>query len=207
MKNLYDEDYFERGKLVGKSCYMNYRWLPDLTIPFCKRIIEELRISEDDKILDFGCAKGYLVKAFRLLGIDAYGADISEYAIKSAPSDIRNFLFLIDENCCNLNSYYDWIIAKDTLEHITYENIDNILLKLRSLCKKMFCIIPLGDGEKYIEYDNNLDITHFIKESLEWWIEKFEKSDFIVEKSCYDVKGMKQRYDSRRKGHGFFVLS
>ena len=71
----------------------------------------------------------------------------------------------------------------------------------------MFCIIPLGDGEKFIEPDNNIDITHHIKESLEWWCDKFKRSGFLIEKSCYDMRGMKQRYDKSKRGHGFFILS
>jgi SAM-dependent methyltransferase len=206
MKTLYDEEYFERGEETGKSCYKNYRWIPELTLPFCKQIVEQLNIEEDESILDFGCAKGYMVKAFRLLNRDARGVDISEYAIESAPVEIKRFVCLTDENCTDLDGHYDWVIAKDTLEHISYNKIDNVLKRLRVICDKMFCIIPLGDGEKYIESDNNVDVTHFIKESLEWWNTKFENTGFVVEKSCYDMKGMKQRYDKRKKGHGFFIL-
>ena len=53
MKNLYDEEYFERGIESHKSCYTNYRWIPELTIPLAFRLIEYLRISSSEKILDF----------------------------------------------------------------------------------------------------------------------------------------------------------
>ena len=64
----YDKDYYECGIESGKSLYNNYRWMPELTIPFCSRIVEHLKISTEQKVLDFGCAKGYSVKAMRLLG-------------------------------------------------------------------------------------------------------------------------------------------
>lgn len=92
MKNLYDEDYYERGIENGVSCYTNYRWLPELTIPMAATMIEYLGIDMGDRILDFGCAKGYLVKAFRLLHREAYGFDISDYARENAHDDIRKYV-------------------------------------------------------------------------------------------------------------------
>src|SRR5579862_3672374 len=82
--SVYDESYFLRGKESGKSLYENYRWMPDLTIPMVQRIIEHCGIRRGDSILDFGCARGYVVRAFRELGYNAYGYDISRWAIENA---------------------------------------------------------------------------------------------------------------------------
>ena len=43
-------------------------------------------------VLDVGCAKGFLVRHLRKLGVDAWGTDISEYAISTAPADVRPYL-------------------------------------------------------------------------------------------------------------------
>ncbi len=75
-KKFYDYDYFEKGVTSKKSCYLNYRWMPDLTIPMASKIIKFLNIRDKESILDFGCSKGYMVRAFRLLDINAYGVDI-----------------------------------------------------------------------------------------------------------------------------------
>ena len=40
-----------------------------------------LPIAEGERILDFGCAKGFLVKAMRILDVAAQGVDVSKYAI------------------------------------------------------------------------------------------------------------------------------
>ena len=117
MKNLYDENYYERGIETGVSCYSNYRWIPELTIPMAARLIEYLGIAEHQKILDFGCAKGYLVKAFRLLHREAYGYDKSEYAINCVPEEIKDYI----RN--QVDGGYDWIISKDVFEHIPYQEL------------------------------------------------------------------------------------
>lgn len=44
------------------------------------------------RVLDVGCAKGYMVYAFNECGVDAWGVDISEFALADAPHCIRSKL-------------------------------------------------------------------------------------------------------------------
>src|SRR5437870_13556529 len=43
------------------------------------------------KVLDVGCAKGFLVECLRDRGVEAYGFDISEYAISQVRRDVRPY--------------------------------------------------------------------------------------------------------------------
>ncbi len=176
---MYDEDYFERGEEKGISLYTNYHWLPKLTIPFCTVLLELLGIRRNSTILDFGCAKGYMVRAFRLLGRDAYGVDISEYAVSCAPEDMKSYITLI-RSLNDISSTYDWIIAKDIFEHIAYDELDYLLKRLRSIGQHLFAIIPLGDGNKFLEGRDEKDITHIIRENMLWWEDKFIKAGYSI---------------------------
>ena len=93
----YDWTYFDRGLETGQSLYQKYRWLPDQTIPLAGAIIDMLPIRPSDRVCDFGCAMGFLVKALRLLHRDAWGVDLSGYAISEAESDTWPFLLIGDE--------------------------------------------------------------------------------------------------------------
>lgn len=201
MKNLYNEEYFERGIENKKSCYTNYRWIPELTIPLAFSLIEYLKISPEEKILDFGCAKGYLVKAFRLLHRQAFGYDISTYAKGAAPSDVKKFFV---ETYTNGN--YDWVISKDVFEHIPYHEIDETLKRLSISTHKMFCVIPLGEDGKYVIPAYEFDSTHIIRENLNWWCEKFSTNGFDVKIAEYKVKHVKENWSKWEKGNGFFTL-
>ncbi len=201
MKILYDEAYYERGIETGTSCYSNYRWMPELTIPMAQTMIEYLGIRREESILDFGCAKGYLVKAFRLLHREAFGYDISSYAIRSAPKDVRKYL-LRDYREKN----YDWVISKDVFEHISYEEIGELVRNISRVAKKMFVIVPLGQKGKYVIPAYELDLTHIIREDLEWWAECFKNNGFSVDEGTYQVKYIKENWSKWKKGNGFFVL-
>src|SRR5512137_1682190 len=118
----YNEDYFERGLQTGKSNYQNYRWIPELTIPMAMSIIDFLELKPEHKILDFGCAKGYLVKALRLLRRQAWGMDISEYAISCVDSEVRQYCAL-SPHLVNLPKHFDFCVAKDVFEHISEKGL------------------------------------------------------------------------------------
>lgn len=200
MKILFDENYYERGIEKGVSCYSNYRWMPELTIPMAARMIEYLNISEEDTVLDFGCAKGYLVKAMRLLHRKAYGFDISEYARKNVPHEIEEYIV------SDIESVYSWVIAKDVFEHIAYEEIDEVLKKILNHSENLFAIVPLGDDGKYVVPAYELDKTHIIRENLDWWKKKFQYNGFEVVKAEYKVKYLKENWASYEMGNGFLTL-
>jgi len=208
MKNLYNQDYYERGVQLGISGYSNYRWLPELTIPMCQSIIKKLDISKDDTVLDYGCAKGYLVKAFDNLGYNCYGADLSNYAIEASDVSIRHKLYLIEheQSISNMEKYFNFVISKDVFEHIEPSVLSSVISQLSNVCKTLFVITPLGDGSKYIIPEYEKDITHIIREDKEWWSNMFLKNGFTIKEFSYRIPGIKDNWAHYPKGNGFFIL-
>lgn len=178
-----------------------------MTFPFAFRIIEVLNIKEYETILDYGAAKGYLVKALRLLYRKAWGIDISQYAIDNAPRDMREYVCCRDSVPMFFGSKWDHIIAKDILEHFSYDEIDAVLDELYFAGKKLFAIIPLGDQGRYILEKNERDVTHHIRASKDWWENRFREAGFRVDAACYEVDGMKEEdIKINRYSNGFFFL-
>jgi len=209
----YDANYYERGIETEQSLYQNYRWMPDLTLPLAHKLIEHLSIKKTDYVLDFGCAKGFLVKAFHMLDRKrTFGVDISKYAIDNAPQEIHDHVWR-HQPWATIPSpdagtaKYDWIIAKDVLEHIHESQIDAELLTLCNCGRRMFAIVPLGDGNHYHVPAYELDVTHQLKQSLTWWAETFKKNGFTVDNAVCAVEGIKENWSSWRGGNGFFSLT
>lgn len=199
-QSYYDSDYFERGLESGKSAYQNYRWEPELTIPLAMTIVDYLDIKRGQTVLDYGCAKGYLVKALRLLYREAYGFDVSKYALSQIDADTAPFCSDPDV----LNKQFDFVIAKDVFEHMDIDEVVEVLRKLHF--KKLFAVIPLGDGKTYDAPINNLDKSHIICQSIHWWYIFFENMGFKTY-STYEIKGIKDSYYKQYpNAHGFFTL-
>ena len=73
------EAYFDGPREVGYGGYRyDGRW-----IPIAEDIVRHFKLKPGDRVLDVGCAKGFLVKDLMKVcpGLEAFGLDISEYAL------------------------------------------------------------------------------------------------------------------------------
>ena len=215
MKTKFNKDYYTDGIAKGLSCYENYRWIPELTYPMAHAFFNFLKLKKKSCVLEFGCAHGFLIKCLLDFGVNAYGLDISDYAIKNSHTDITNRLALIKSN--NIKNAlkkldfkkknFDWIISKDVFEHIPISHLKSLLNQMKKLTKKLFVIVPLGDNSKYRIKQYHLDKTHIVIKNEKWWSNLFEQNGFRVEKTFYKVDGIKDKwYKINKLGNGFFVL-
>lgn len=204
MEDKFNQDYFERGIETGVSCYQNYRWIPELTIPMAVSICDYLDIKKGQTILDYGCAKGYLVKAMRLLGRPTWGIDVSNYALSKTEESIINYCSGV-KGWFGFPSKFDFCIAKDVFEHIELPELSTILKEIPS--DTLFVIVPLGKEGKYYAHCNNLDKTHIICEDEIWWKNLFEQCGWKQRRFSFEVQGIKESYKGNEKAHGFFTLT
>ena len=215
MKAKFDKNYYEDGISKGLSCYENYRWIPELTYPMAHKFYEFLNLKSNLNVLEYGCAHGYLVKCLNDYGVNTYGVDISDFAIKNCLLDVSSKVTVIKKN--NLKEalkklkftkdYFDWVVSKDVFEHIPQKDLKQILKQLTKLTKNLFVIVPLGDKSKYRIKQYHLDRTHVIIKNENWWSELFENNGFKVKKMLYKVDGIKDKwFKINKRGNGFFVL-
>jgi len=86
----YGEMYFDGPRDYGYGGYRyDGRWKP-----VAKDIVDHFKLKPGDRVLDVGCAKGFLVKDLLALGINAYGLDISSYALKNCEPEVIGRLHL-----------------------------------------------------------------------------------------------------------------
>ena len=201
MSDFFDKSYYEAGPQTGKSLYQNYRWIPELTIPLAHHIVSYTEIPESYTIMDFGCAKGYLVHALRLLGREAYGVDISEYAINQAPKEVSQYVEAIKPQSEDFE-HCDLLLAKDILEHIPYAHLADQMKVIRERCNRIFAIIPLAKNNKYIIPAYELDKSHYIREDKEWWIGVFQRAGFVKFEATTDLGPLKAKWQEvDARGH------
>jgi SAM-dependent methyltransferase len=76
-----------------------------------------IRSFRPSRVFDAGCAMGFLVEAFWDRGVEAWGRDISEFAISQVRADLRDF-------CCvgsiadPIEGRFDLITCIEVLEHM-----------------------------------------------------------------------------------------
>lgn len=168
-------DYYEKN---GGGNYMD----ENLWRPFFESVAEQIiKIWNPRKVLDAGCAKGYLVEALRDKGVDAYGIDISEYAINHVREDLKPF-------CCvqsvteslpsTFPEEYDLITCIEVLEHLYPETAVKAIENLCSYTNR----IVFSSTPEDIE-----DQTHVNVQLPEYWARIYAENSFY--KSVFQQMG------------------
>lgn len=115
LASQYGADYFDSYGRLGPVTYSreNPQWLE-----FFGRIADEImRQLNPRTVLDVGCAKGFLVECLRDRGADAYGFDVSEYAIGHVRSDIKPYCWVASA-AEPIEKTYDLITCIEVCEHL-----------------------------------------------------------------------------------------
>lgn len=171
----YNEDYFLRGEETGVSNYSDYKWLPSLSYSLAGALIKFLDIKDKEVFKDYGCSRGYLVKALRDLGVNAYGLDISKWAIDNCHPDVKDSVYLIQSKIIFTQDYF---YCKDVLEHLTDDELNEVLDTAFSYTNKsLLFIFPLCevDGGPYLYPNDEKDKTHIQRRTLASWLSLFHK--------------------------------
>jgi len=82
----FGKEYFDGTREQGYGGYRyDGRWLP-----IAEDIVRHFNLRPGDRVLDVGCGKGFLVKDLMKIcpGLDAFGLDISEYAVMNCEPEI-----------------------------------------------------------------------------------------------------------------------
>lgn len=84
----FDRDFFDGSRDTGYGGYhYDGRWAA-----VAQRMKQYYGLQDHWRVLDVGCAKGFLVHEFRKIKIDAMGLDVSGYALANAYGDVGKFL-------------------------------------------------------------------------------------------------------------------
>lgn len=111
----YGRDYYDEYGRLGPSTYSrdNSKWLEH----FGCMANELVRRLQPQSALDVGCAKGFLVECLRDRGVEAYGIDVSEYAVSEVREDIKPYCF-VGTAIDSLRRNYDLITCIEVCEHM-----------------------------------------------------------------------------------------
>lgn len=203
MTASFDADYFERGVETRRSCYQNYRWLGEPTLNWCRCVAKWVGLHERTTVLDFGCAKGFYVRAFREIGIPAFGSDGSRYAIENCDPTVSDYVARVEDGqIWEDDSFFDCFIAKDVLEHIA--DLGAILNLLGRSCRRGLVCVPLADEGRFRLDSAKQDSSHVHCLDEEGWEDLLSPCGH-VERVAHHIPGIDVRSDPR--GIGYFEVT
>lgn len=81
--------------------------------------------------LDVGCAKGFLVECLRDRGVEAFGLDVSAYAISQVRPDIKHYCWVGSAGEA-INSFYNLITCIEVCEHLPQAESEEAVRQMAS---------------------------------------------------------------------------
>jgi len=168
MSELYNFEYYHN--CCGPIAYEEPAHWVEFFGGIADRIVKDLHPAT---VLDAGCAMGYLVAALRDRGVEAYGIDISEYAISMVRGDIKPFCVvgsLMEPLPQSLPQRYDLVVTIEVLEHLYAEDGRKAI---QNLCKLSDKIIFSSTPDDFTER------THVNVQQREYWARIFAAEGFI----------------------------
>ncbi len=160
---FYDAYYYQHG--CGEPYARTPAWL-DMFNHLAGKIVAEIGPAS---VLDAGCAMGFLVEALRDRGVEAFGIDLSVYAISQVRPDMQPF--------CRVGSVtqpferrYDLIVCIEVLEHMPAADAEQAIANFCQTADDiLFSSTPNDYGEP----------THFNVQPPEVWAELFARHGFV----------------------------
>ena len=129
-------DYWDGDR---KICYGGYRYMEGRWEKVAKAMADYYGIKPGDKILDVGCGKGFLLFDFTKVvpGVEVYGLDISEYAIKNSKEEIKGRLQLGNATSLPFEDHsFDFVYSITTLHNLHCYDLDKALREIERVGKK-----------------------------------------------------------------------
>jgi SAM-dependent methyltransferase len=172
----FDFDYFDGDRNHG---YGGFRYLPKFWQPVIPTIIQNYRISSNSKVLDVGCAKGFLLYDLTLAlpGLQVSGIDISSYAIQESLPEVKPFLQV--GNAVALpykDKDFDFVISINTLHNLDRGDCAVALQEIERVTKgNSFITVDAYRNEEEKTRMEAWNLTALTMMSVEEW------KDFFIE--------------------------
>ena len=152
----FDREYFDgdRGQGYGGYHY-DGRW-----VAIAERMRDFYGLTPRDRILDIGCAKGFLLHDFRqvISGMAVAGLDVSVYAIEHSMKDVKPFLVVGSAEALPFrDKSFDLVISINAVHNLELEACITAIQEMERVSRR----------HKYLQVDSWLDEEQ--REKFERW--------------------------------------
>lgn len=175
----FGKEFFDGTRDTG---YGGFNYNPKFWTEVVKTFKDYWNLDKNSKILDVGCAKGFMLYDFFKLipGINIKGIDISEYAIENCINEIKKNLQVSNAKKLPFdNNEFDYSISINTVHNLELDECILALKEIDRVSKKgSFITVDAfrTDEEKDRMFQWNLTAKTIM--SVDEWKSLFKKIDF-----------------------------
>ena len=170
--------YFDGPREYGYGGYRyDGRWLP-----VAKDIVSHFGLQPGMRILDVGCAKGFLVKDLMLAcpGLDAYGLDVSHYALTHCEQEVVGRLHLGSADALPFpDASFDCVISINTVHNFDRAGAAEAMREIQRVSRgRAFVQVDSYRNPEQRELFESWVLTARFHDYPQGWIELFAEAGY-----------------------------
>lgn len=173
----FGQSYFDGARRYGYGGYSyDGRWQP-----VARDIIDHYALAAGTSatVLDVGCAKGFLVKDLVDLGVNAYGLDISDYALKCAdPVVAGRLVFGNADRLPYADKVFDLALSINTLHNLKRDRLVIALRELTRVSRRQFIQVDSYETPEQKAAFEDWVLTAEYHNYPTGWLKLFEEADY-----------------------------
>lgn len=175
----FPKEYFDGKREHG---YGGYYYNPKFFRKIVKAMIKYYKLNNTSKILDIGCAKGFMMYEFKkyLPSCEIRGIDISRYCKIHAIRKIKkNITIGTCEKLPYPDKYFDFVVSISTIHNVTKNGIKKSLKEIVRVSKKSTFIRI--KAYKNIQGRKNIDSWNVVAKSNlseKNWFKLFKETNY-----------------------------
>jgi len=178
ISKAFGQEYFDGSREFGYGgYYYDGRWLT-----VAMKICEEYSLKAGMKVLDVGCAKGFLVKDLMSAcpGLEVFGLDISKYALMHAEIETVGRLHLGDALYLPFpDDSFDLVISINTLHNLERDGIVRALKEIQRVSKSYsYVVVDSYENQEEKNLFLSWVLTAKFHDSPSGWIELFREAEY-----------------------------
>jgi SAM-dependent methyltransferase len=174
VQGQFGHDYFE-----SEFGYGGYRY-DGRYGPVAERIIQHYGLGPGSRVLDVGCAKGFLAFEFQKRLCHAFGCDISAYALEHGKEEVRSRLFLMSAHRLGFpDAAFDLVVSVDTIHNLP-EDLADVAIREMVRVSRGKCFVQLASYSSAAEEEafRVWGVTAQTFRSIGQWLECFERTGY-----------------------------
>ena len=180
--SYYDREYYEGGKGEYKLAYSESyfgRMLQNAANFY--RAFWIKTILNPKNVLDIGCGNGLLIHYLRKFDIEAYGVEISKYAMESTPKELQPFIRFGDiTKIPYREDTFDLVLSFDVLEHIERSKLRKSVSESIRVSRKYVLHKIYTQENKWIKLFHDHDFSHVSVFRKSFWYNIFRSFDNVM---------------------------
>ena len=175
----FGKEFFDGDRKFG---YGGLRYDPKYWSNVVKDFVEYYNIKPDARILDVGCAKGYMLYDFKRQypRLEIFGIDISKYAIENCHPEVKDFLKVGDaKNLEFQDNYFDLVISINTVHNLELNDCISSIKEISRVSKgNSFITVDAYNSDEEKERMFKWNLTAKTIMSTNDWKDTFKKISY-----------------------------